>query len=257
MEKDDYMRRLEMISDDREKVHYIEKANVCLAVDAVASLFSDDKYRCKACSIFAEQHPCPPIVPRDAVCALAAFSDDHYRLKAAEAFLSADVYFDIVAVSKQFSDDRCRVKFLSAAPPPSCIRHCDPPHGSPYPPYSTAPSISLFNNTTIPSGTHISIGNITSGMVFGDSATTPVHPSYDGKDIQNVLSSIVVPEKVQVPKEVQCSICMERACDSAAVPCGHVFCCDTCAKAIAIASPSPTCPICRQPITTIMKLFKV
>ena len=296
-----------MISDDREKIRYLQNVGVCLPVDAVASLFSDDRYRCLACEllcgyttlagnatkaltyfsddryrleavgvlsknfnvnikkvaalfsddrylaqicgILAKQHPCPPIAPLDAVDALAMFTDDRYRLEAAEELLRADVCFDIVAVSEQFSDDRYRVEFLSAAPPPSLIRQYDPPLGSPYPPYPPYPHPSLPYSPTIPAETHI-----TSGMVFEDSAAVPVHPLYDKKDIQNIVSSIVVP---QVPKESQCSICMERVSDSAAVPCGHVFCCDVCAKTMTKASPSLTCPICRQPITTIMKLFKV
>jgi len=48
-----------------------------------------------------------------------------------------------------------------------------------------------------------------------------------------------------------CSVCMDKPIDTAILECGHVCVCHSCGEALT------TCPICRQPIARIVKIFKV
>jgi hypothetical protein len=47
-----------------------------------------------------------------------------------------------------------------------------------------------------------------------------------------------------------CKICMENPVECAIVECGHTCLCLTC------AAPLKQCPVCRQPIVKVLKLFK-
>ena len=53
----------------------------------------------------------------------------------------------------------------------------------------------------------------------------------------------------------ECAVCLERAADSALYTCGHMCMCYSCAKEI-IRKPKPLCPICRQPILDVIKIFR-
>jgi len=50
-------------------------------------------------------------------------------------------------------------------------------------------------------------------------------------------------------EQQECSICMVGKCDSALVDCGHVFC-NSC------ANPLKECPLCRQKVLKVLRLFK-
>ena len=47
----------------------------------------------------------------------------------------------------------------------------------------------------------------------------------------------------------ECPICMDRRCDTAIAPCGHLFCAECAAAA------TTTCHTCREPVTLRLKLF--
>jgi len=53
----------------------------------------------------------------------------------------------------------------------------------------------------------------------------------------------------------ECCICLTEDKDSVFIPCGHVCCCESCAKKINDSGQS--CPICRASVTTAMKCFLV
>jgi hypothetical protein len=59
-------------------------------------------------------------------------------------------------------------------------------------------------------------------------------------------------EKERLEDAQKCQICMENDCDAAIEPCGHVCCCMDCADDL----PKRVCPMCREPITKVMKVYK-
>lgn len=50
----------------------------------------------------------------------------------------------------------------------------------------------------------------------------------------------------------RCVVCLERKCDAAFVPCGHMCCCLTCSLKL----EGKPCPICRQPGNWILKIYR-
>lgn len=62
----------------------------------------------------------------------------------------------------------------------------------------------------------------------------------------------------EIPKKEndECCICFNRLKDSVFYPCGHICCCFECSNQI-FASPEKLCPICRSPITNVLKVYKV
>lgn len=52
----------------------------------------------------------------------------------------------------------------------------------------------------------------------------------------------------------QCVICLDRPADSAIVPCGHMCGCYACLQALH-ASETPQCPLCRTPVTSVIRIF--
>ncbi|KAJ0255005.1 hypothetical protein HA466_0098280 [Hirschfeldia incana] len=50
----------------------------------------------------------------------------------------------------------------------------------------------------------------------------------------------------------RCVVCLERKCDAAFVPCGHMCCCLTCSLKV----EGKPCPICRQPGNWILKIYR-
>lgn len=53
----------------------------------------------------------------------------------------------------------------------------------------------------------------------------------------------------------ECTVCFERACDSVLYTCGHMCMCYQCAQQVK-NSNDPLCPICRQEIKDIIKIYK-
>jgi len=53
----------------------------------------------------------------------------------------------------------------------------------------------------------------------------------------------------------ECVVCLERVADSALYTCGHMCMCYTCAQEI-VRKPNALCPICRQPIFDVIKIFR-
>jgi len=54
----------------------------------------------------------------------------------------------------------------------------------------------------------------------------------------------------------ECAVCMSNVPDSVIVPCGHVCLCHDCGEALLeLDGTRKTCPICRGPINSVVKLF--
>ncbi len=74
---------------------------------------------------------------------------------------------------------------------------------------------------------------------------------------QPVQRQQAIIEPTAPPKEEEdndCSICMERQCNAALVPCGHLKFCYECGDHLVKANKE--CPYCRQPVTMCMKIYK-
>lgn len=53
----------------------------------------------------------------------------------------------------------------------------------------------------------------------------------------------------------QCTVCMDNPSDSAVVPCGHMCGCYGCLEKIR-TSPLPHCPLCRGPVTSVVRIYR-
>lgn len=56
------------------------------------------------------------------------------------------------------------------------------------------------------------------------------------------------PTKDSTSKE--CVICFDNVADTALLECGHLSCCNTCAK------PLKICPICRGHVSKVVKIYQ-
>lgn len=61
-------------------------------------------------------------------------------------------------------------------------------------------------------------------------------------------------ENEDVPAGQLCVICLMRRKRSAFIPCGHLACCQRCGLAIQ-RELSPKCPLCRQTIRSVLRIF--
>jgi protein neuralized len=52
-----------------------------------------------------------------------------------------------------------------------------------------------------------------------------------------------------------CTICLERMADSAVIPCGHMCGCNECLEEVR-KSARPECPMCRGPVSSILKIYR-
>ena len=56
--------------------------------------------------------------------------------------------------------------------------------------------------------------------------------------------------------EQQCVVCLDTPRQRAVfLNCGHANCCLACAKTIQARDPYPTCPTCRNPVQTVVRIF--
>lgn len=92
----------------------------------------------------------------------------------------------------------------------------------------------------------------------GGSTSSPSSPQVP-KQIQRPAPW---PEEPDAPADTKdenlCVICLVRANATTSVPCGHVCCCVTCAVVSTgqlVGNMAPTCPVCRAPLTAIIRLF--
>jgi len=53
----------------------------------------------------------------------------------------------------------------------------------------------------------------------------------------------------------ECSVCFEKPTDCVLYMCGHVCMCYECAQDVR-SKENPTCPICREPIKDIIKIYR-
>ncbi|XP_071447712.1 E3 ubiquitin-protein ligase MYLIP [Hetaerina americana] len=54
----------------------------------------------------------------------------------------------------------------------------------------------------------------------------------------------------RIMEAMSCRICMDRPTNTAFFPCGHVICCEDCARRCL-----PMCPVCRAPVTSSKQVF--
>jgi hypothetical protein len=55
-------------------------------------------------------------------------------------------------------------------------------------------------------------------------------------------------------EDALCVVCLDARKDHAIVPCGHMCVCGPCAAMLNQAG-HPSCPVCRGPITSTMRMF--
>lgn len=67
------------------------------------------------------------------------------------------------------------------------------------------------------------------------------------------LKDIIAKNKpIEIEKEPDsCVICMEDLKNTAMYKCGHLCCCNSCALKVKI------CPICREPVLDVLKIYRV
>ena len=53
----------------------------------------------------------------------------------------------------------------------------------------------------------------------------------------------------------ECSICADKPCDTAVIPCGHKFFCYECINTYHQTYPHRGCPFCRSDIMCVVKIF--
>lgn len=68
-------------------------------------------------------------------------------------------------------------------------------------------------------------------------------------------SSTNVRSSVRSKDNAECAICLEKEPDSALYPCGHMCMCYECAVSVQ-KQRSALCPMCRQPIVDILKIYR-
>ncbi|CAM6088941.1 unnamed protein product [Calypogeia fissa] len=82
--------------------------------------------------------------------------------------------------------------------------------------------------------------------------TAPLFPELVPKEGQTDLNEKVTEDDISEDK--LCSVCLDARKDSFFVPCGHRATCYACGLRISKANPA-NCPICRQPIGEIKKIY--
>jgi len=70
------------------------------------------------------------------------------------------------------------------------------------------------------------------------------------RELERKKTEFKIEKKEEIPEEISCKICFEAVIDSVFVPCGHLCVCMDCGKSLKI------CPMCRNPVTQIIKTFK-
>ncbi|KAF1002248.1 E3 ubiquitin-protein ligase SPL2-like [Apium graveolens] len=73
-------------------------------------------------------------------------------------------------------------------------------------------------------------------------------------DSSEADTHIVTDEDGNIPEVELCAICLTRRRRSAFIPCGHLVCCQRCARSIE-HEVSPKCPLCRQSIRTSVRIY--
>lgn len=103
--------------------------------------------------------------------------------------------------------------------------------------------------------------------VLGNNPRAPKHHAPHCKDKGNTYSKVPLKDRMYENGKLilssslntesnsadqhLCTICMDGQSNMTFVPCGHVAACEACASKVQI------CPICRQTITSRLKLFFV
>lgn len=81
-----------------------------------------------------------------------------------------------------------------------------------------------------------------------DDDGTPSHP----KSATVATAAAAEAASASTTTSSECKVCFERESDHAMVPCGHQALCSVCAT----AHRWEFCPICRAPVSTIIKVYK-
>lgn len=86
-------------------------------------------------------------------------------------------------------------------------------------------------------------------------ATSSISPNSASKAGAAAVSPIAEIDESADNMANECKVCFEKACDCVIYTCGHMCMCYGCAKGLQ-ASPDPLCPICRQEIKDVIRIYK-
>lgn len=64
------------------------------------------------------------------------------------------------------------------------------------------------------------------------------------------------PTNINPNPSPECIVCYDAPKETVFLPCGHIASCEKCTRAL-IGSPSPNCPVCRQPIISFVRMYAV
>jgi hypothetical protein len=91
-----------------------------------------------------------------------------------------------------------------------------------------------------------------------DLAALTLRMQTDALMAQQMQARLGVPPSAPAPhppaEETMCVVCMDAAKDRAVRPCMHVCVCETCAQLLMLER-TPRCPVCREPIQHIERVF--
>jgi len=87
------------------------------------------------------------------------------------------------------------------------------------------------------------------------------------QDLENMIRKYQTNATINEESKYICRICMENEIDTVMLECGHMFFCDECAKqleplqnseniSLDELSQKSLCPICRKPITRVVKIYR-
>lgn len=88
----------------------------------------------------------------------------------------------------------------------------------------------------------------------GSSITSNLNFVVDGAAAQPV-SSVQEIDEASENMANECTVCFEQPCDCVVYTCGHMCMCYSCAVSVK-ASADPLCPICRQDIKDVIRIYK-
>jgi hypothetical protein len=84
-----------------------------------------------------------------------------------------------------------------------------------------------------------------------ETGTRPSTPS-----LATLLAATSLSDEPAAPQRCEhtCVVCIDATTDHAVIPCGHVCLCSTCGPRLA-RTRHARCPICREPVQILQKLF--
>jgi len=132
------------------------------------------------------------------------------------------------------------------------------PKSDPVDPHASMSSSLFAGMTSFPSPPTQPVATIPRRHASVSSTTPPVPrsriPAPAGPS-PDVASSEVIKTESDDNSSNECAVCLERPPDCVLYTCGHMCMCYNCAVGVH-QSADASCPICRQPILDIIKIFR-